>query len=349
MRRAATALIALVTTLALSSGPAFAERTFVDQMGREVVVADQIERSVVLFHQALDVVVQLDATAQVAGVLVDWDKRLGAGFRKIAPEFIDIAKPGELNAVNMESLLALDPDLVLIPHFMNPEVIKQLEEASIPTFALAFADLPEDQIGKTNPALDDEKAAYTAGVIEAVELLGDIYGKSETAEALVAAMEKGRALADERTASIPLEERKRIYLASSETSTRGAGKYTGLIIEQAGGVNVARDLHGNSTVSMEQVLEWNPEVIIVEDRATETYEAILTKVEWAEIDAVKNGQVFLLQEFVRPNGHPAPESLALGEAYLGSLFYPEIYADLALEAMVQDYYQTFYRVGYSRD
>ena len=64
MRRAATALIALVTTLALSSGPAFAERTFVDQMGREVVVADQIERSVVLFHQALDVVVQLDATAR---------------------------------------------------------------------------------------------------------------------------------------------------------------------------------------------------------------------------------------------------------------------------------------------
>lgn len=38
-----------------------------------------------------------------------------------------------------------------------------------------------------------------------------------------------------------------------------------------------------------------------------------------------------------------------GEAYLGSLFYPEIYADMDLEAMVQDYYQTFYRVRYSRE
>lgn len=40
----------------------------------------------------------------------------------------------------------------------------------------------------------------------------------------------------------------------------------------------------------------------------------------AEIDAVKNGRVHLLPEFVRPNGHPAPESLTLNEAYMGSLF-----------------------------
>lgn len=341
--------LTLATAIALISTPAFADRSFTDQMGREVVVADKIERSVVLFHQALDVVAQLDATAQVAGVLVDWDKRLSPGFRKITPEFIDIAKPGELRAVNMESLLELDPDLVIIPHFMDAAVIKQLEDANIPTIALAFADLPESQYGKTDPELEDEKAAYTAGVTGAVELLGEIYGKEDQAEKLVAAMAKGRAIADERTAGIPEEDRTRVYLASSETSTRGAGKYTGLIIQQAGGFNVAGELHGNATVTLEQVLAWNPEVIIVEERSVEAYEAITTKAEWAEIDAVKNGKVYLLPEFVRPNGHPAPESLGLGEAYLGSLFYPELYADLDLEAMVQDYYQTFYRIGYARD
>lgn len=349
MHRLTARSLTVAATLALMSTPAFAERIFVDQMGREVVLADQIERSVVLFHQALDVVAQLDATAQVSGVLVDWDQRLSPGFRKITPEFIDIAKPGELRAVNIESLLALDPDLVVIPHFLDAAVIKQLEDADIPTIALAFADLPEDQYGKLDPELDDEKTAYTDGVIGAVQLLGDIYGKTEAAEALIAAMESGRALADERTASIPQDERVRVYLASSETSTRGAGKYTGLIIEQAGGFNVAGELHGNATVSLEQVLQWNPEIIIVEERSADAYEAILAKPEWAEIDAVKNGKVYLLPEFVRPNGHPAPESLGLGEAYLGALFYPEIYADLDLEAMVQDYYQTFYRIGYSRD
>lgn len=342
---------AVFTAMAISviAMPALAERSFTDQMGRNVVVPDQIERSVVLFHQALDVVTQLDATSQVAGVLVDWDKRLGGGFRKIAPEFIDIAKPGELRAVNMESLLALDPDLVVIPHFLDAEVIKQLEDAKIPTLALAFADLPEDQYGKTDPTLADEKTAYTDGVVEAVRLLGQVYGKDGNAEKLVDAMGKGRALADERTASIPEAERVRIYLAASETSTRGAGKYTGLIIEQAGGLNVARDLNGNAQVSMEQVLEWNPEVIIVEDRAKETYETILKSEEWASLDAVKNGKVYLLEEFVRPNGHPAPESLALGEAYLGSLFYPEKFSDLDMNQMVQDYYKTFYRTDFSRD
>lgn len=339
----------LGTVLSFLAVPALADRSFTDQMGRNVVVPDKIERSVILFHQALDVATQLDATAQISGVLVDWDKRLGSGFRKIAPEFIDIAKPGELRAVNMESLLALDPDLVVIPHFLDPEVIKQLEDANIPTIALAFADLPEDQYGKTDPTLADEKKAYTDGVIEAVRLMGEVYAKEENAEALVEAMAKGRALADERTATIPQDERVRIYLAASETSTRGAGKYTGLIIEQAGGLNVARDLQGTAKVSMEQILEWNPEVIIVEDRAAETYDIILQSPEWASLDAVKNKKVYLLEEFVRPNGHPAPESLALGEAYLGSLFYPEKFADLDMNQLVQAYYQRFYRTDFSRD
>lgn len=333
----------------LAASPAFADRVFTDQMGREVTVPDQIERSVVLFHQALDVVTQLDATAQVAGVLVDWDKRLGPGFRRIAPEFIDAPTPGELRAVNMESLLALDPDLVVIPHFMDAEVIRQLEDAGIPTIALAFADLPADQYGKSDPELSDEKTAYTEGVTGAVRLLGELYSKEDNAESLVAAMEAGRALADERTAAIAQEDRVRIYLAASETSTRGDGKYTGLIIEQAGGLNVANELQGTAQVSMEQILAWNPDIIIVEDRAAETYDVIMDSPEWASLDAVQNGKVFLLDEFVRPNGHPAPESLALGEAYLGSLFYPEIYADIDMEAMVQDYYQTFYRTDFVRE
>lgn len=341
--------IILAAALSLLATSAYADRIMKDQMGRDVTMPDQIEKSVVLFHQALDVVTQLNATSQVAGVLVDWDKRLGKGFRKIAPEFIDIAKPGELRAVNIESLLTLDPDLVIVPHFMDPQVIKQIEDADIPVFGLAFAKLPEDQIGKQDPELADEKKAYTEGVVEAVEMLGEIYAKQDEAKALVGAMQKGRTLADERTASIPEQDRVRIYLAASETSTRGAGKYTGLIIKQAGGYNVAAELQGTAKVSLEQVLAWNPEVIIVEDRASETYKLIKEKAEWAQIDAVKNGKVYLLEEFVRPNGHPAPESLGLGEAYLGSLFYPEKYADLDMQALVQDYYKTFYRTAFSRD
>lgn len=340
-------LLAAVFSLAATSS--FAERIVTDQMGRNVTIPDEIERSVVLFHQALDVVTQLDANKQVAGVLVDWDKRLGSGFRKIAPEFIDIAKPGELRAVNIESLLSLDPDLVIVTHFMDEQVIKQIEDANIPIIGLSFADLPTNQVGKADPVLADEKTSYTDGVIGAVELLGDVYGKQDNAAALVTAMKAGRALSDERTAGIPKDERVRIYLAASETSTRGAGKYTGLIIDQAGGYNVAADLHGNAKVSLEQILAWNPDVIIVEDRASETYTLIKEKAEWAQLDAVKNGKVYLLEEFVRPNGHPAPESLALGEAYLGSLFYPEKYADLDMQAIVQNYYKTFYRTEFSRD
>ena len=67
--------------LCLAAQPSWAERTFVDQLGRRVTLPDTIERAVVLQHHTLNLVAQLGATDRLVGVMDDWKAQLGSGSR----------------------------------------------------------------------------------------------------------------------------------------------------------------------------------------------------------------------------------------------------------------------------
>lgn len=53
-------------------------------------------------------------------------------------------------------------------------------------------------------------------------------------------------------------------MANPDLNTYGSGKYTGLMMKHAGALNVAAaTVKGARRVSLEQILQWNPEVIFV--------------------------------------------------------------------------------------
>jgi len=62
---------------------AHAERTLTDQPGRQVTLPDRVTRVVVLQHQTLNLLVQLNAADDVVGVLSSWKKQPGAGFARL--------------------------------------------------------------------------------------------------------------------------------------------------------------------------------------------------------------------------------------------------------------------------
>jgi uncharacterized protein HI_1472 len=98
---------------------------------------------------------------------------------------------------------------------------------------------------------------------------------------------------------------------------------------------------------MENVLEWNPAVILVQDRYPKVVSQIKEDAAWANIDAVKNNQVFLMPEYAKAWGYPMPEALALGEVWLAKSLYPQKFQDIDLDKMVNDYYLKFYRQPYN--
>ncbi|MFV0301331.1 MAG: ABC transporter substrate-binding protein [Paracoccus sp. (in: a-proteobacteria)] len=337
--------IALSLLIALAA-PALADRVLTDQLGREVTLPDTISRAVVLQHHSLDTVVQLDAQDQVVGVLQNWERRLGKGFARLAPELADLSTPGDLTEVNLEELLALDPDVVIVTHYAPQDMTDQIADTGIPIVYIGFVDIPESERGKRDPVLSDEKAAYTDGLLGAVTLIGEIFGKQDNAAALNSEIMKNRAIIEARTANLPDDQRTTIYMANPDMNTYGAGKYTGAVMELAGGLNVAREVQGYFKVEMEQVLVWAPEMIVVQDRYPEVMDQIRNDLAWATIPAVETGRIFMTPEYVKPWGHPTPESVALGELWMGKALHPDLFTDIDLDALVQDYYRKFYRTDY---
>ncbi len=63
-------------TLACASLFAHAERTLTDQLGRQSPLPDHVTRAVVLQHQTLNLLVQLNAADDVVGVLSSWKSSL---------------------------------------------------------------------------------------------------------------------------------------------------------------------------------------------------------------------------------------------------------------------------------
>jgi iron complex transport system substrate-binding protein len=323
-------------------------RTVVDQLGRSVTIPQEVNRAVILMHHALNVAVELGAQDQIVGVLSDWEKYLPQGFRKAWPDIDKVAKPGDLRtSVNTEALLKLNPDVVIITHYMMGKTGKQIEALGLPVVGLSFYKAGFEQASVLNPKLKDPNGSYTEGTKEGVRLMGDIFGKQERAEKLLAHIFKNRQMIEQRVGHLTKNQRVTTYMAYPKLFSMGTGKYASVIMERAGGLNVAMELKGYKQISMEDVLRWNPQVIFTQDRYRFVADEIKGSREWGSIQAVKNDKVYVTPEYVKPWGHPCPESIGLGELWMAKKLYPDKFGDIDMQAYADDFYKAFYGIPYT--
>ncbi|HBY4736887.1 TPA: hypothetical protein MIU85_13040 [Klebsiella pneumoniae] len=334
----------------LFTGQAFADRTVTDQLGRQVTLPDHVTRVVVLQHQTLNLLVQLHAAEDIVGVLSSWKKQLGPQFARFMPEIGQLATPGDLTQVNIESLLALRPQVVFVANYAPPAMIAQIQQAGIPVVAISLRHDAAGEKNKMNPTMADEEQAYNAGLMEGIRLIGEVVERQPEAEALIHYTFEARKQANAPVADIPQNQRVRVYMANPDLNTYGAGKYTGLMMAHAGALNVAAaSVKGARQVSLEQVLEWNPQVIFVQDRYPQVVKQIENDPQWQAIDAVKHHRVWLMPGYAKAWGYPMPEALALGELWMAKKLYPARYQSIDVDSKARDYYQRFYRVAWMPD
>ncbi len=340
-------LLPFALLLGLWSGfcaPAGAEgRHVTDQLGRSVTVPAEVHRVVALQHQSLDIIVELGAADRLVGVQRSWQSQI-PGIDKLSPGLEKLPTPGDLTSVNMESLLALHPDVVFVTNYAPPAMIAQIAGAGVPVVAISLSKGEGVGQPRLNPSFADDDAAYAAGLKEGVRLIASVLGTEARGEALLKAAFDGRRLVEQRVADIPPAARLRLYMANPDLQTYGLGKYTGVIMARSGGINVAATggMRGWGKVSMEDVLRWNPQVIFVQDRYAPVVEQIRHDPAWAPVDAVKNGRLYITPEYVKPWGYPLPEALALGELWMASRLYPERFRDIDVAAKVEAFYRDFY-------
>ncbi|MFP8355963.1 ABC transporter substrate-binding protein [Klebsiella aerogenes] len=332
----------------LFTSQAFADRTVTDQLGRQVTLPDHITRAVVLQHQTLNLLVQLNAGDDIVGVLSSWKKQLGPQFVRFMPAIENLPTPGDLTQVNIESLLALHPQVVFVANYAPQGMIQQIQNAGVPVVAISLRQDAAGEKNKMNPTMANEEQAYNDGLKQGIRLIGEVVERQSQAEALIDYTFAARAEANSPVSGIPENQRVRVYMANPDLNTYGAGKYTGLMMKHAGALNVAAaTVKGARQVSLEQVLQWNPEVIFVQDRYPQVVKQIENDPQWQAIDAVKNHRVWLMPEYAKAWGYPMPEALAIGELWMAKKLYPSRYRNVDVDAKAQDYYQRFYRVKWT--
>jgi iron complex transport system substrate-binding protein len=145
---------------------------------------------------------------------------------------------------------------------------------------------------------------------------------------------------------VPADHRARVYYARGidGLETALAGSINTEMLGYVGAVNVAAapDRHSTATVSPEQVLAWNPDVIITQD--DRFYRAVWTSPLWQGVAAVQKKRVYHVPN--RPFGwfdSPPAVNRLIGVRWLASVLYPDIFGG-DLREVTSDFYRRFYHI-----
>ena len=310
------------TTVAQSHYPL----TVTDHAGREVVIEEEPQKLVSGYYISTSLLIALDLDERLVGIEAKANKR--AIYALAAPELIDLPNVGTAKEFDLEGCAALEPDLVILPIKLK-SAVETLEGLGIDVLLVN----PENQVLLTG--MIHMIAAATNTEDKAAELLN-----------FTAAQESF--LADALSGA----ETPSVYLAgnSSFLSTAGNAMYQSDMIRLAGGVNVAAEIADTYWVEIdyEQLLTWNPDYIILASDATYTVDDVLADPNLADCAAVVSGHVYQMPSKAEAWDSPVPSGI-LGAVWLANVLHPEQFSQEACEALIDEYYETFYGFTYSQN
>ncbi|MBO6218497.1 MAG: ABC transporter substrate-binding protein [Treponema sp.] len=322
-----------------SSKSAAASKVITDHNGTQVTIPAKVERVVISSLLPLPSVYCLYMGGPKKLVGIHPSSKAAAVNSYLATCYPEIKEIDSSfvkgNAVNIEQLLALKPDLILF-NAGNSAEKEIFESTGIP--AVGFS---------TNIAGYNTIETYGKWIT----LLGEIFGKTEKCDEIIEYGRKINDMVKSRTASIP-DDKKPVCLflyACEESSikTYGGNMFNQYWIETCGGKNASYELKGSATLNMEQIYKWNPDKIFLTNFTPALPEDLYTnaigKYDWSNISAIKNRQVYK-----NPLGMyrwaPPSSDTPLALQWFAKQIQPELFSDIDMDKEIKSYFKKFYGV-----
>lgn len=326
MRWIATAL----TLVLLVAGARAEARPFTDSAGRTVEVPDRVLRvfpagppaAIILYMLAPD-------------LMLGWTRAPSPAERAFLPQrYAELPELGRLTGrgttTSLEDVVKLAPDLVLDIGSTTPTYV-------------SLADRVQEQI-HVPQVLIDGKLANAAATFRTV---GALLGVPERAEELAHYADETLTEVRRKTEQIPPDHRLKVYVARGpkglETGAQGSINMEALDFVAVH--NVAAEMLGPGgivTVAPEQILAWQPDVIVTVNR--DFYAAVWKDPLWQGVKAVRDKRVYLSPDL--PFGWidaPPSANRLIGIRWLAKMLYPELFpADLKAET--RRFYHLFYHL-----
>ncbi|MGI9354122.1 MAG: ABC transporter substrate-binding protein [Rhizobiaceae bacterium] len=231
---------------------------------------------------------------------------------------------------NVEELLTLKPDLVFQWGHLNDDIIKPIENAGMKVALI--------KIGKEE---------FT---VRWLQMMGKILGKETKTNAMIKWRQDTKKMLKARTDAIPEAKRPRVlYFMNYLSKLRVAGgkSYNNFYINLAGGTNAAKGLGMFAVVSPEQIIAWDPEVILLNGFERKlTPQDVYKDPLLADVSAVKNKRVYKMPLGGYRWDPPSQES-PLTWLWLSSLLHPDKF-DWKLGKLIDEKYRFIYGQGVSK-
>jgi len=321
-------LCALMVTVLMAglAGAAVADEIVevVDQTGASVRIPQPVQRLVSVYGAGTFYVYTLGASESLVMAWYIGVKGIGqasASMLRLEPRLEEILAFGD---PNVEEVVARDAQLVLVDGSRHGAFADQMTELGVPVIRY-LVETPD-------------------ALVEAVLLTGTALGGTALDRANAFIEDYNRLLAAVATdvGSVTPEDRVRVlFLGTNPLQAASGEMYQTFLIEAAGGVSVTKELAGYwNEVNLEQILLWNPNVIVIPPYGPVQPSDILESPDWATIRAVQDGRVHRMPRVIAPMDTPVPESL-LGVAWMASRFYPDL-VRIDLAAEIDRFYSLYY-------
>lgn len=237
---------------------------------------------------------------------------------------------GKNNTLNLEALIAADPQVIIdlgdmkATHKQDMDGVQ--EQTGIPTIFI-------------EANLETFPAAYRQ--------LGKLLGVEYQAEAIASYIEQTVDMAKKNAAAIPEDERLTVMFGTGLTGldVNAKGSIHAGVIDIIGAENAIEvpnvsSKGGGNTINMEQLIKFNPDIILVTDDGA--FNTIGTDPLWQGLDAITNGKFYEIPgEPYNWLASPPSVNRIIGIPWLGNLVYPELYQiDMVQEA--KKFYSLFW-------
>ena len=323
----------LIAALSLTACAQSAGRVFTDSTGREVTVDQEISKIAVTGPLG-QIVVFAIAPDMLVGIPGAWNPTAKA---YLDEQYYNLPVLGQLYGgkgdLNLEELLKAAPQVVI-----------DIGE-------------PKDSIAQDMDALTEQTgipfvhiSAYLEHMDETYTMLGELLGLEEEAGVLAETCERIYSRAVEMMQGV--EKVNMLYVTGENglNVLANGGYHSGVIDMMANNVAVVENVSSKGTgneVDMEQILNWNPDVIVFSENSI--YDTVGEDPVWQNVSAIANNRYYEVP-FGPYNwiGQPPAVQRLLGMMWLGKLLYPEA-ATYDLYDEVAQYYQLFYHCDLTRE
>ena len=325
-------IFGLALAVCLSVSAWAGDRTVTDSTDRAVVIPARVERVICSGPGSLRLLTYLQAQDMAVAVDDIETRRRSFDARPYAianPQFRKMPVFGQFRGHdNPELILTLEPQpQVILKTYatMGYNPVELQDKTGVPVVVLDYGDL----------------FTYKAQLFRSLRTMGEVVGRSERAEAVIAYLQGLIDDLQKRTASVPESERATAYVGGVASKGPHGYQSTEPAYPPFQFVNVnnlayRKGMKGkelsHADVAKEMIVKWNPQYLFLDlstlqlgDQAGGLYE-LRTDPAYATLTAVKEGRVYGLLPY---NWYSRNYGCILANAYyIGKLIYPDRFEDV---------------------